>query len=168
MTTRTFRQLGIGFGEQPANITAKINNVVVYQGPVTTLNEEFPVLPNFAFKITNVLFSWTEDITYAGPAVVEIQVDENSDLIVAEIDANYNPIPNPAFVNETETPGVANIISSGVDGFLDLQTSQIGDIYVDGTLHTVDYTPPQSGQHWWELTVADTIELNTTITPGLA
>lgn len=167
MTTRTFRQLGIGFGSQPTNITAKINNVVVYQGPVTTLDEPFPTLPNVDYAVTNVLFSWTEDVTYAGPAVVEIQVDENSDLLVAEIDANYTAIPNPAFVDANTTPEVNNIISSGANGFVDLQSSQIGNIYLDGVLQTVTHTAPLDGQYWWELSVPDTIEINATITPGL-
>jgi len=166
MTTRTFRQMGIGFGSQPANITAKINNVVVYQGPVTTLDEPFPTLPNLDYTVTNVLFSWSEDVTYAGPAVVEIQVDENSDLLVADINANYTAIPNPAFVDANTTPEVGSVISSGANGFLTLQTSQIGNIYVNGALQTVSYTP-LGGQHWWELTVPDTIVINATIAPGL-
>lgn len=166
MTTRTFRQLGIGFGSQPANITAKINNVVVYQGPVTTLNEPFPVLPNIDYTVTNVLFSWTDEVTYSGPAVVEIQVDDNSDLLVTEIDANYTAIPNPAFVDANTTPGIANVISSGANVFAPLQ-NQIGNIYLDGVLQTVNHTSPLGGQWWWELTVPDTIEINATITPGL-
>jgi len=159
MTTRTFRQLGIAFGSQTANITAKINNVVVYQGPVTTLNTPFPVLPNLEYTVTNVLFSWTNDVTYTGPAVVEIQVDADSDLLVAEISANYTPIRDPA--------NVQSIISSGPDGFVDLPVSQIGNIYVDGALRPVDHTNPLIGQYWWELVVPDTIEINATIDPGL-
>ena len=160
MTTRTFRQLGIGFGPETANITAKINDVVVYQGPVTTLNQPFPVLPNLDYTVTNVLFSWTADVTYAGPAVVNIQVDANSDLLVAEISANYTAIKNPA--------NVQSIISSGPDAFIDLPITQIGNIYVDGALRPVDHTNPLVGQYWWELVVPDTIEINATIEPGLA
>ena len=158
MTTRTFRQMGIGFGPQPANITAKINNVVVYQGPVTTLDQSFPVLPNLDYTVTNVLFSWTDDVTYAGPAVIEIQVDADSDLLVAEINANYTVITNPA--------NAQSYISSGPDGFIDLQASQIGNVYLGGSLQTIDHTAPLSGQYWWELTVPDTIEINATINPG--
>jgi hypothetical protein len=158
MTTRTFRQLGIAFGSQTANITAKINNVVVYQGPVTTLNQPFPVLPNLDYTVTNVLFSWTNDVTYTGPAIVEIQVDADSDLLVAEISANYTPFRDPA--------NVQSIISSGPDGFIDLPVSQIGNIYVDGSLRPVDHTNPLVGQYWWELIVPDTIEINATIKPG--
>lgn len=166
MTTRTFRQLGIGFGSQPANITAKINNVVVYQGPVTTLDEPFPALPNLDYTITNVLFSWTNDVTYTGPSVVEIQTDGNSNLQVAELEANYTAIPNPAFVNANTTPGVANVISSGPDGFVDLNSLQIGNIYVNGVLQTVDYSQ-LNGQYWWQLSSSGTVEINATITPGL-
>jgi len=149
----------MGFGSQPANITAKINSVVVYQGPVTTLDEPLPTLPNLDYSVTNVLFSWTEDVTYAGPAVVEIQVDQNSDLLVAEIDANYTAIPDPANVQAT--------ISSGATGFVDLPSSQIGNVYLDGVLQTVNHTAPLAGQYWWKLSVPDTIVINATITPGL-
>lgn len=159
MTTRTFRQLGIGIGSQPTNITAKINNVVVYQGPVTTLDEPFPTLPNLDYTVTNVLFSWTNDVTYTGPSVVEIQIDGNSNLLVAEIDANYTAIQDPA--------NVQTIISSGANGFVDLQVSQIGNIYLDGVLQTVNRTSPFDGQWWWELIESDNIKIDATITPGL-
>lgn len=160
MTTRTFRQMGIGFGSQPANITAKINNVVVYQGSVTTLDQPFPVLPNVDYTVTNVLFSWTDDITYNGPTVIEIQADADSEVLVGEINANYTVIPDPA--------NAQSYISSGPDGFVDLPVAQIGNIYVGGSLQTVDHTAPLSGQYWWELTAPAAIEINTTIKRGLA
>jgi hypothetical protein len=166
MTTRTFRQLGIAFGAAPATIIAKINDVIVYQGPVTTLNEPVPALPNPGYTVDNVLFTWTNDVTYEGPVKVEIQVDADSDILVAEIDANYTPIPNPAYVDANTTPTVSTVMSSGPDGFIDLPASQIGDVYVQGELQTIDHTN-LPGQWWWELTIPDDIVINATITPGL-
>lgn len=165
MTTRTFKQLGIAFGNATATITAKVDNVVVYQGPVTTLNEPFPDLPNVAYVINDSLFSWTTDVTYSGPASVEVEVDENSDLIVADIAANYSIIPNPAYIDANTTPTVPQYISSGPDGFETINPNLIGNVYIDGVLQTVDHTQ-LPGQWWWELTVPDTILKEITITPG--
>jgi len=156
MTTRTFKQLGVAFGTEPANITAKIDNVVVYQGPVTTLNESFPDLPNLSYVVTNELFSWTADIAFSGPQLLEIDVDGSVTLLITEIQANYTP---------SEYQG--NIISSGANTYVPFTYTQFGNTYINETLQSGVTHDTLDGQWWWPIPPAGTFVENITITPGL-
>jgi hypothetical protein len=155
MTTRTFQQLGLAFGAQTANITAKINDAVVYQGPVTTLNEPFPTLPNINYIVTNELFSWTADVTSSGPLILEITIDQNANLLIAELEANYSRVGN-----------VGNSRSSGADGYVGLVYSQFGNTYINDQLQSVTHGD-LTGQWWWKLPNNGTFVENITIEPGI-
>lgn len=156
MTTRTFKQYGIAFGPQTANITAKIDDVVVYQGPVETLNELRPALPIEGYTVENAMFSWTTDVAFTGPQVLEITVDSgNADLLVAQIRANYTQV--------VIEPG--NVVSSGPDNYVTFPSTQFGNTYVNGTLQEVvhgDWT----GMWWWWVPTSGTFVENFTATPG--
>lgn len=162
MTIRTFKQLGIAFGSQPANITAKINDVVVYQGPVTTLNEPFPTLPDLSYNVTNELFSWTvPDVAFTGNQAMEISVDSNATLLISVLSANYTPIPaNPPTDPQT-------VVSSGPDGFIGFVWQQFGNTYINGVLETVTHTGNLDGMWWWQLPPGGTFVENVNILPGL-
>jgi hypothetical protein len=163
MTVRTFKQLGVAFGSQPANITAKIDNVIVYQGPVTTLNESFPALPNLSYPVTNELFSWTvPDVTFSGNLVMEISIDNNATLLIAELQGNYTVVQS----DPPTTP--ATYVSSGPDGFVVAQWSQFGNTYVNGSLQTVDHANSLDGMWWWRLAPGGTFVENFNVTEGLA
>lgn len=153
MTTRTFKQNGIAFGPTPVNITAKIDNVVVYEGTVETLNESFPVLPNSAYTVTNTLFSWTSDVAFSGPAVLEITVD--GEVLLASTSANYTPF--------TEN---GNVYSTGANTFISFTPSQFGNTYINDTLQSVTHGD-LPGMWWWQLQPGDIFVENVTINPGL-
>lgn len=153
MTTRTFKQNGIAFGPAPVNITAKIDNVVVYEGTVETLNESFPVLPNPAYTVTNTLFSWTTDVAFSGNNVLEITTD--GDLLLARLQGNYTPF--------TEN---GNTYSTGADNFIGFTAEQFGNTYINDSLQTVSHGD-LPGMWWWKLQSNDTFVENITISPGL-
>jgi hypothetical protein len=142
MTTRTFKQMGIAFGDQQVEIVAKIDNVVVYQGPVTTLNEAFPALPDTNYTINNELFSWTADVSFTGEQVIEIQATGQSTLLVADLRANYSLIANGN-----------TIVSSGETGFMGFPYQQFGNTYINGTYIQPDTINHDSllGQWWWPI-----------------
>jgi hypothetical protein len=153
MTTRTFKQNGIAFGPTPVNITAKIDNVVVYEGTVETLDESLPVLPNPAYTVTNTLFSWTTDVAFSGNAVLEITTDGN--VLLASTSSNYTPF--------TEN---GNIYSSGANNFIAFTSGQFGNTYINDSLQTVSHGD-LPGMWWWQLQPSDTFVENITINPGL-
>ncbi len=159
MTTRTFKQYGIAFGSQTANITAKIDNVVVYQGPVTTLDESVPSLPNLGYQVTNELFSWTTDLTFEGPQLLEITIDQNAALLITTIKANYSPIANP---DKPWKP-----FSTGPDGYEGIPYSQFGNTYINDVLQSVTHGPETEGQWWWSLPPSGVFVENLTINPGV-
>lgn len=157
MTTRTFRQKGIAFGNETANITAKIDNVVVYQGSVTTLNEPYPALPNLDYQVDNELFSWTADVAFSGPQVIEITTSGNSILLITALDQNYCPIANGNV-----------IVSSGANGFMDLKWEQFGNTYINGVLQssgTINHDT-LGGQWWWKIAPNSSFVENVSIEPG--
>jgi hypothetical protein len=159
MTTRTFKQLGQAYGSQTANITAKINDVVIYQGPVTTLDESFPALPNLDVKVSNALFTWTANVDFSGSQTMEISIDSNASLLIADIVANYNPTVN-----------VGNVISSGPNVYQTFSYTQFGNTYINGTLYpslNISHDP-LSGAWWFTLPSDGTFIENYTIEPGLA
>jgi hypothetical protein len=156
MTTRTFKQLGIAFGAEPANITAKIDNAVVYQGPITTINEPFPDLPNLSYVVTNELFSWTTDITFSGPQTLEIDVDGTVTLLVTEIRANY-----------TQGEYQGNIISSGANTYVPFEYTQFGNTYINETLQGNVVHGNLTGQWWWPLPPNGNFVEEITIIQGL-
>lgn len=153
MTTRTFKQNGIAFGTTPVNITAKIDNVVVYEGTVETLDGFFPVLPNEEYTVTNTLFSWTTDVDFTGTQIIEVST--SGTLLLATLTANYSPIAN-----------TGDVISSGADGFVDFRYNQFGNTYINEALQTVTHGD-LVGMWWWELQAGDTFVENVTIEPGL-
>lgn len=159
MTTRTFKQFGVAFGSQTANITAKIDNNVVYQGPVTTLNETLPTLPNLEYNVSNELFTWTADVNYSGPQVMEISIDSNAALLLAELQANYTPVGN-----------VGNVTSSGANGYIALNYTQFGNTYINNTLvpsSSIDHSGLYVGQWWFQVPNGGNFIENFTIEPGL-
>lgn len=160
MTTRTFKQMGLAYGSQPANITAKLNNVVVYSGPITTVDGPFPELPNLEFAVSNELFSWTADVNFSGPQVIDVAIDNNATLLVAQLEANYTPIAN---VSANISVGV---ISSGPDGYVGFSYTQFGNTYINGELQEVVHGD-LTGQWWWAIPANGEFVENITVEPGL-
>jgi hypothetical protein len=159
MTTRTFRQQGLAFGPGPgtANITAKIDNVVVYQGPVTT-ETTMPSLPDLEYTVTNTLFSWTANVDFSGNQVIDVTIDDSATLLLAELESNY-------VLLESDT---GNIGSSGPDGFLAFNYTQFGNTYINGSLREVTANAHSDlpGMWWWTVPAGGNFVENITIDAG--
>lgn len=156
MITRTFRQKGTAFGSAPGNITAKVDNVVVYQGPVVTLDQPFPTLPNLEYQTSTVLFSWTANVNFEGTQVIEISTDSN--LLLCEIEQNY-----------AGTINGNTVVSSGPDEFRSLRWTQFGNTYINEVLQSSNAINHESldGQWWWRLPANSVFVENINILPGL-
>jgi hypothetical protein len=158
MTTRTFKQMGVAYGTQDLEITAKVDNVVVYQGTVVTLNEPMP--SDLSFSVTNELFSWTADIDFSGTQVIEITVSNGTaQLLIADLKANYSWLQG----NTANT-----YVSSGPNNYVTFTWEPFGNTYINGTLvdsQTIDHTILK-GMWWWQLSPGDQFIENVTVNPG--
>ena len=75
MTTRNFKQCGQAYGSTPASITATIDGVVVFSGPISTLDQPLPVLPEPAANVAlPTLFTWTNTLYFSGTQSYSIAV----------------------------------------------------------------------------------------------
>ena len=142
MTTRTFKQLGQGYGAFPTIITAKIDGVEVFSGEVQTANQLLPSLPDLSVQLDNNLFSWTRSTDFVGTMTLEISV-QGSPLLLGNTVADY-------FVDSPENQGVFNSIYSyekdGVIYFDPLDNEAIDGISVS----RVD-DPELPGQWYWKI-----------------
>ena len=142
MTIRTFRQYGQAYGSQPASIIATIDGVEVYSGPINTLNQALPVLPDVSLMIDNVIFSWEKTTDFSGTVNLELRVS-GSPLILAGTLANY-PTDNEAAANRWSA-----FYSYTVDGVLYLDS--FSDEKIDGVSVSRQDSPEYSGQWWWKI-----------------
>jgi hypothetical protein len=139
MTTRTFQQRGLGYAAEPLSIIAKINGIVAYEGPVTTVDEPLPSSPETPedWEKNVVLFSWTNTVDFEGTAAVEISVVGNGTLMISRSLANYSPKLS------TNPEGQPIVVSSGPDEYLGFFYETIngvvyGDPFVDPTVDGVE------------------------------
>lgn len=149
MTTRTFIQQGQGYGIVPVEIVAKIDGNVVFSGAVPTTNP--PVPPGgtgTGSGPTQNLFSWTNDVTFAGQQSVEITVTGGT-LLMTQTVANYTKYldgtGNTQPGNETTYTGFWTEVIDGItisDPFINEA--------IDGVLQ-IEHPEPGSldGQWWW-------------------
>lgn len=98
---RTFRFYGIGYGSTDATITAEVNGVEVYSGPVPTIDAPI-VLP--ATDTHQLLFSIEDSAEYntafAGMVPASVTVTGGSGVIFGEVLSNWAVLHNPAFTDE--------------------------------------------------------------------
>jgi hypothetical protein len=175
MTTRTFKQRGLGYGVEPLTIVAKINGVVAYEGPVTTVDEPLPSGPETeADWEKNVpLFEWTNTVDFEGTAEVEISVIGNGALMISRTVANYTP-------EVAKNSEGQNVISSSPDKYLSYFSMVTEDIvdadpYVDSTVDGVaverirDLNPDNllTGQWFYTLHGGSTFAGTLRIQPGM-
>jgi len=143
---RTFRQLAIGYGATPVQVTVKIDNNVVYTGSVTTLDEPFPMLPNSEFDVTNVAWSWADDNPdFDGTRAYEISVT-GSPLLLTKTQAN-NPY------NKLDRPEVENFSDPFYFGEINGQRhyDPLTEEALDGVPLTGKNLLDKNAQWWWTI-----------------
>lgn len=89
MTTRNFKQCGWAYGSIPASITATIDGTMVFSGPVSTLDQPLPILPDSLANVSPpTLFTWTNTVAFAGTQSFSIAVT-GSPLLLAFTAADH-------------------------------------------------------------------------------
>lgn len=139
MTDRTFQQHALAFGATPTQVVYQINGNTVFNGPVTTVDQPMPVLPNTEYSIDNIAWTWTNDATFSGTQSISIAVT-GSALMLAQTAAN-NPLGN------AEVFG--SFYSVEVDGVK--YTDPFTEETIDGTALSGPYDPALPSQWWWRI-----------------
>jgi hypothetical protein len=143
MALRTLQQHGLGFGSVDTVITASINGAVYFNGPVTTVNEPFPPLPNSGYQVDNVLFDWTVPDDFEGTQQLEISVT-GSPLLLAYTVANTPDTPDAFGL-------FYSVDINGVE-YTDPFTNEA----IDGVAQSGPYKPELAGQWWWKIPAGST------------
>jgi hypothetical protein len=114
MTNRTLQFLGLAYGNSAVTITATIDNVVVYNNTVATLNE--PLVDDGTYwTTTNQLFTVENSdqfpIEFAGPRTMSVSVTGGEGIILAHVLSNYMeprvPIPINSIMYNASISGTA-------------------------------------------------------------
>jgi hypothetical protein len=180
MTNRTLQFLGAAYGSDSVTITATIDNVVVFDGTVTTLDQETPETGNVT-KPMPVLFAVENSsqfpTDFAGSKPMSIAVSGGNCVILDSILSNYTDQKstteyiikgNVSYVN-TVTPGNAtsfvtcyNGTPTNSEGTLDIRSS----VAINGNVQVPDVVPKSSGIWTWLVNTGNTITYNLNVSLG--
>jgi hypothetical protein len=155
MTIRTFKQLGQAYGSSPVQIIAKIDDVEVFNGVVSALDEPVPMLPTDTPIVSQELFSWTADVDFDGTQALEITAIGGTVLLTDSV-ANYGtseieipaapPFPNPVSIGpDAYAPFYANITEDTWD------VDYLKDVAINGIPLVKDNSPELIGQWIWTI-----------------
>ena len=91
-TNRTLQFTGYAYGNVPVQITANINNVTVFNGPVNTLDQPMPN-PDIDMNLAPVLFSVEGTdlfpVDFSGSYPMTMTVTDGLGAVVRDINSNY-------------------------------------------------------------------------------
>jgi hypothetical protein len=154
---RTFTQTGQAYGSVPCSITAKIDNVVVFSGPVATENTPIPFLPNVELDVGVDIFSWQKPIDFSGTCELEIAVT-GSTLLITDTGADY--------VNALDPTEIGPFYQVTIDGVV--YTDPFTNEKINGNTVPGPYNPELPGQWYWKVDPGSTFTATVNINPGVA
>ena len=156
MTSRIFQQHALAFGETPTQVVCQIDGNTVFSGSVTTLDEFMPALPDAAYHVDNIAWSWEQDAEFTGTRSITITVT-GSPLLLGQTWAN-NPLANVA--NAANTYGAFYSFQVGNANCYDPLT----DVTINGQPKIRYDDPALEGQWYWRIpangTLAATLNVN--------
>jgi hypothetical protein len=92
---RTFQFYGIGYGNTPVTVTARVNSTEFFSGEITTIDQPIDPVPYPTPEIANttVLFSLADsallNTDFAGSLPMTVVVTGGEGALFGEIDSNY-------------------------------------------------------------------------------
>lgn len=107
MLNRTIQFFGKAYGEKPVQIIATVDDVVMFSGPIPTVNDVPPTrgLPE---SEQEVLFTIPLNVKFHGILNMSIEVASGTCLILGVIKGNYNPQHDGTTTTATEFGPVFN------------------------------------------------------------
>jgi hypothetical protein len=152
MTDRTFQQHALGFGSETASVEVKIGDTVIYNGPISTVDQPWPSLPDYEYTMENVAWSWQADPNAHGVLDYVIQVTSGN-VLMADTRAN-NPLRDVDIYGrlDTETIGEGEDAESYFYPY-------VSGARINGIMTSLNPYPWRQGQYWFQLTQGDILEL---------
>jgi len=92
---RTFQFCGIGYGNTPVTVTARVNSTEIFSGEIATIDQPINPVPYPTPEIANttVLFSLADsallNTDFAGSLPMTVVVTGGEGILLSEIQSNY-------------------------------------------------------------------------------
>jgi hypothetical protein len=172
MTNRTLQFLGAAYGNSDITITATIDNVVVYNNTVTTLDEEIPLPEDLGNIVFPTLFSVENSdqfpIEFAGARTMSLTVTGGEGIILTNVLSNYMEQTVQIGTVSRQAPGNATAfvvcykgIPTNSEGTIDCRSSVI----LNGNVQVPPLTP-STGTWTWEVNTGSTLVCNLNVSQG--
>lgn len=167
MITRTFKQLGKAYGAEPLSMRVTLDGEEIFNGPVPTVDEPGPDWPNIVWPFGDELFTWTEDIDYAGTKELKIQVLGDGYVLLTSSLANYVCVEasvNP-YITVPGGPEVFNgFYSQKFDGY-EIH-DPLTNVKIGGVVQETDQGPTVTGQWSWHIPGGMEFSCNVSVNKG--
>ena len=167
---RTFQFRGIGYGDSPVTVTAKVNSTQIFSGTITTLPGNLPVpdYPTPQAAYDTVAFTLVDsallNTDFAGSLPMTIEISGGDAVILTDILSNYyrgNVTLNPA-------AGTVDHFGQSYHGTPVNSESTIdprSSVYINGTQQVPPLTPSK-GAWCWVIPSSSTMTYNWNISVG--
>ena len=158
MTIRNFKQCGQAYGSTPASITATIDGTVVFSGPVSTLDQPLPILPEPSDDVSPpTLFTWTNTVDFAGTQSYSIAVT-GSPLLLGFTGADHCVANYVAQFSSTYTYEIGGVVVA----------DPLTNVSIDGTVRTRGPdNQTLSGQWQWLIPAGSTLTATLNVNAGV-
>jgi hypothetical protein len=165
---RTFQFYGIGYGNTPVTVTARVNSTEIFSGEITTINQPINPVPYPTPEIadTNVLFSLADsallNTDFAGSLPMTVVVTGGEGVLFGQIKSNYwvgNTAVGAGTVNSFSQ--CYNGIPTNSEGTPDPRSS----VFIDG-VQQVPPLDPSVGCWVWLIPTGSTLTYNWNIGVG--
>lgn len=167
---RTFQFYGIGYGNTPVTVTARVNSTEIFSGEIATIDQPFDPVPYPPPEIasTTVLFSLTDsallNTDFAGSLPMTVVVTGGEGVMFGEIESNYY------LGNVTQDPNAGTVGNfaqcyNGQPTNSESTPDPRSSVAIDG-LQQVPPLDPSAGCWVWLIPAGSTMTYNWNISLG--
>jgi hypothetical protein len=173
-TNRTLQFLGGAYGNSNVTITATIDNVIVFNSTVATLDQEAPSTGDVT-KPMPVLFSVENSdqfpVDFAGSKSMSVAVSGGDSVILDSVLCNYmlnataSNVANVATINYGNATGFIacyNGNPSNSEGTFDTRSG----VAINGVVQVPDLAPKSQGTWTWAVNTGNTLTCNLNVSAG--
>lgn len=148
MTDRTFQQHALGFGTQEAVVQIEIDDTIIYNGTVETVDQPLPSLPDYDYHVENIAWSWQGDANFQGDLNYVITVNSGT-VLMANTTAN-NPLQDANIYGRLDT----EVIDEEAYFY-----PYVSSALINGLPIQLNPYPWRQGQYWFTLMQGDVLTL---------
>ena len=167
---RTFQFYGIGYGNTPVTVTARVNSTEIFSGEIATIDQPIDPVPYPTPDIANttVLFSLADsallNTDFAGSLPMTVVVTGGEGALFGVIESNYYQ-GNVAQDPNAGTVGNFGLSYTGIPTNSEGTTDPRSSVAIDGVTQ-VPPLPISSGEWVWLIPTGSTMTYNWNISLG--